>query len=201
MLVRACGFESRPGHQARDDSRCATSGPSGFAWQKLACASLGPQRGYAPKLAIQLLVRRVELVANSNVASFPDFDENPISQDDFKAVRALLDDVRGERALQLAKAIVAWLAAFDVFKKLDARIGLPVSSESKLACCGIVAQPKGAGKWILMAAGQNAKVLECLEIQYVDIASRVKELSWDDDWVENPISAAEREQLAAVFGG
>lgn len=140
-------------------------------------------------------------MALSNVESFPGFDEAPLTQEDFRAVRALLSEVvQDERTLQIAKAVVSWLAAFDVFKRHEAKTGLPISDDSKLAYGGIVGQLKGTGKWILVAVGHNPKVLECLGISYDDFLSRVKELSWDDNWVENPISSAEKEQLKAAFG-
>lgn len=141
-------------------------------------------------------------VAHLNVEALPGFDESPITQDDFKAVRALLKEVcPDERTLPLGKALVAWLTAFDVFKRAETQIGLPLSPGSRLVYGGIVAQLKGAGKWLLVILGRNPKVLEHLEIRYEDIASRVKELSWDDDWTENPLSKEDRGRLAAAFGG
>ncbi len=139
---------------------------------------------------------------NSNVESLPGFDDKPLTKEDFRAVQILINEVvqEDERALKLAKSIVAWLTAFDIFKKLERTIGLPTSTDSKLAYGGIVAQLKGCGKWILLAAWNNPQVLDYLELRYEDISARVKELSWDDDWVENPLSTSERSQIDAAFG-
>lgn len=93
---------------------------------------------------------------NSNVEPFPGFDDKPLTKEDFKAVRELIGEVvRDEHALTMAKSIVAWLTAFGLFKKLERNIGLPMSPDSKLVYGGIVAQLKGAGKWILIASGNN----------------------------------------------
>lgn len=119
---------------------------------------------------------------------------------DFEAVQALLDEVReDERLLHLAKAIVAWLTAFKVFKRLERRIGLPTAEEGRLVYGGIVGQLKGVGKWLLATVGRKPETLELLELKYEDLAARVRELSWDDDWAENPITPAERDQLDQVF--
>lgn len=142
-------------------------------------------------------------MAHSNVESFPGFDEKPITNEDFRAVQALINEVvqEDERTLQMAKSVVAWLTAFNMFKKLERKIGLPISADSKLAYGGMVAQLKGSGKLTLLMAAKNPSVLEYLGVTYDDFAARVKELSWDDDWVENPLSVSERSQLEVAFGG
>lgn len=130
----------------------------------------------------------------------PGFDERPITQESFRPVRALLDLIKEDDHVSLlARSIVSWLAAFNVFKNMESKIGLPSSSEAKLAYGAIVAELKGTGKFVVLASGRNPKVLELLEIRQVDLESRVKELVWDDKWVDSPITLKEQKALEAAF--
>ena len=131
----------------------------------------------------------------------PGLDERPITQDTVRPVRALLDLIKeDDHVSSLARSIVSWLAAFAVFKKMELDLGLPESIDSRLIYGTIVAHLKASGKFVVLSAGRNPKVLELLEMRLADIEARVKELSWDDDWIENPITKDEQKQLSAAFG-
>ena len=138
---------------------------------------------------------------SSAVNPVPGLEERPLTQQDFEAVQALLREVsEDERTLALSKAVVAWLTACDVFRKLERRIVPPATAEGRLLYGGVVAQLKGAGKSLLAASGQNPKVLQNLELTYDDLEARVRQLTWDDEWAEQPLTDAERARLDDIFG-
>jgi len=133
--------------------------------------------------------------------TLPGLEDDPRDREHYKAVQELLEEVQpNSQMLKLSKALVSWLAAFSLFKKLERKIGLPISAESKLGYGSIVDQLKASGKWLLLCVGNHPAVLEMLELSYEDVASRVKELSWDNAWVENPTTKEEKSKLLAAFG-
>lgn len=142
---------------------------------------------------------RMKIMATS--AQLPGLDERPITEEDVRPIRSVLEHIKDDGPIALmAKNIVWWLAAFDMFKKLECKLGLPVSSESKVYYGALVAHLKSAGKMSLLIADKNPQILQFLEIKKTDIEARVKELSWDDHWVENPITPEDEKKLQAAFG-
>ena len=138
---------------------------------------------------------------STEINSLPGLEERPFTQQDYEAVQALLREIReDESTLALSKAVVAWLTAFDVFRKLERRFGLPATSEGRLVYGGVVGQLKGAGKWLLVATGQNPKILSNLELTYDDLNARIQQLTWDDEWAENPVTEPERATFDQIFG-
>jgi hypothetical protein len=138
---------------------------------------------------------------NADTRMLPGLEDRPLTAQDFEAVQALLREVsEDERTLALSKAVVAWLTALDIFRKLERRIGLPATAESRLIYGGIVGQLKGTGKWLLVATGQNPRLLENLSLTHDDLNARVRQLTWDDEWVENPLTETERASLDQMFG-
>ena len=137
----------------------------------------------------------------ANTDTLPGLDERPMTEEDTRPIRSLLDHIKGDGPIvSLAKNVVWWMAAFDMFKQMERRVGLPVSAESRLLYGALVASLKSGGKLSVLIADKNPQVLQLLEISRADLEARVKELCWDDDWIENPISADERKSLEAAFG-
>jgi len=133
--------------------------------------------------------------------TLPGLDERPITDADVRPIRSVLGHIKDDGPIaSAAKNIVWWLAAFDMFKQMEREIGLPVSGESRLIYGALVAHLKAAGKISVLTADKNPQVLQLLEISKADIEARLKELRWDDDWVENPITSEDRARLQAAFG-
>src|SRR4051812_15765856 len=138
----------------------------------------------------------------ATTAQLPGLDERPMTEEDLRPIRSVLGHITEDDGpiAKMAKNVVWWLAAFDMFKSMEKKIGLPISSESKLLYGAIVAQLKSAGKMSLLIADKNPQVLQLLEIRKLDIEARVKELTWDDHWLENPITPDEAGKLKLAFG-
>jgi hypothetical protein len=133
--------------------------------------------------------------------TLPGLDERPITDEDVRPIRSVLEHIKEDGPIaSLAKNVVWWMAAFDMFKKMERRSGLPTSTESRILYGAIVAALKSSGKLSILIADKNPQVLQLLELSKADIESRVKELCWDDDWVENPINAEDKKKLELAFG-